>query len=136
MGALALEGSLLAGPPGCGGTFPTASLAEQLALYTSPKPYQAATGVLSRTVNSPAAFVPLNALGVAGDVTQCDFLYLKSDGPLILRMVQDDGSGSGTITYDMPIQGLVLLEFPSAQPLLGISVKGTARIAYLLSGPA
>ena len=136
MGVVALQGSLLVGPPGCGGTFPTASVAEQLGLYSSPKSYNAATGVLQRTVNSPSAFVPLNALGAAGDVVQCDFLYLKSDGPLILRMVQDDGSGVTTLTYDQPIQGLVLLEFPSDKPLLGISVKGTARIAYLLSGPS
>ncbi len=136
MGQLSLSGSLLAGPPGCGGTFPTSSNAVPISLYSDPKGYQACSGALTRTLNSPSAFVPLPALGASGDVVQGDTLYLKSDGPVILRIVQDDGSGVTTATYDMPVSGLVILEFPASQPLLGISVKGTARIEYLISGPS
>lgn len=135
MGQLSLEGALLAGPPGCGGTFPTTSTSTPIGFYTEPKGFTSCSGALSRTLNSPSSFVTLPALGASGDVVQADTLYLKSDGPVVLRMVQDDGSGVTTVTYDLPVSGLVILEFPAAQPLLGISVKGTARIEYLLSGP-
>ena len=136
MGTVNLSGSLLAGPTCTGGSFPSASLSEVLALLNNPKPYQAATGILNRRVASPNAFITLPAIGAGGDVTRGDTLYAKSDGPLLLELTQDDGSGSGTVVAVIPFQGVMLLEFPSTQLLLGLRVKGNANLVYFVSGPA
>src|SRR4051812_23908363 len=131
MGELSLSGRLLAGPPRGGGTFPPSSNAGPISLYSPPEGGSACSGALPPTLNRPDAIVPLPALNASGDVVQGDTLYLKSDGRVILRIVQDDGSGVTTATFDLPVSGLVILEFPAAKPILGISVKGTARIEYL-----
>ncbi len=137
MGVVNVSGSLLAGPTCAGGAFPSASLSEQLGLLNNPKPYQAATGILNRRVASPNAYVALPAIGAGGDVTRGDTLYAKSDGPLLLELTQDDGSGSGTVVAVVPFQGLFgPIEFPSTQPLLGLRVKGNANLVYFVSGPA
>lgn len=136
MGQVNLSGQLLAGPPCAGGSFPSSSLTEQLALLQNPKPYQAATGILVRRVASPSAFVALPTVGASGDVTRGDTLYAKCDGPLLIELTQDDGSGSGTVVAVVPFQGLFMMEFPSTQPLLGLRVKGNANLVYFVSGPA
>lgn len=136
MGTVSVQGSLLAGPVSVGASFPSASLQEQLSLLNNPKAYQAATGILSRRIASPSGFLALPTVGSAGDVTRGDTLYAKCDGPLILRITQDDGSGSPGDPVDLPIQGLFMMEFPSTQPLLALSVKGNANLVYFVSGPA
>lgn len=128
----------MAGPPGASaGIFPSSSFSDVLQLGGGGqgKPYQASAESTSRAINSPNAFLAIPGIGAAGDVTKADFLYFKSDGPVTLQLTQDDGTGNGTVVAAVPVNGFVAMEFPSNQPLLGLSVKGSARCTFFASGP-
>jgi hypothetical protein len=95
------------------------------------KGYGQATGVLSRTISSPSAFIDLGEPGNA--VTKATFLYLKSDAPLDVRLTTDDGSG-GDVVAVVPVEGLCLLEFSSSKHLKLLEVQGSGRLEYFVSG--
>lgn len=96
MGVASVTGTILAGPPGSGaGTFPSSQFQDSLGLGVAGqgKPYQASAGSTGRAINSPLAFEPIPSIGAAGDVGHADTLYFKSDGPVVLQLTQDDGTG-------------------------------------------
>jgi hypothetical protein len=130
-----LTGSVSGGPESSSGaTFPAATFAAVLALReSSGKSFGCGTGVVRRTVNSPAAYLTLDGVGETATVTQGDFLYFKSDGLMLLRLTQDDGAGSTTVQV-VPVHGLVVLEFPSSRALELLEVQGTGQIEYLVTG--
>ena len=97
------------------------------------KQYVPGTGVLTRNVASPGAFLALDGVGPAATVTQGTFLYFKSNAPVILQLTCDDGLGS-TVVIEQPVQGMYMLEFPSSQPLELLKIKGSATIEYLVVG--
>ncbi len=111
------------------------SVQDAISLLQNPKPATVGTGVLAQTIASPSAFVTLVAFSTTGPVTRADTLYFKSDGQVQLELTCDDGTGSGTTTAIVPVQGLFINEFPSPNKLVGLRVKGTSRIVYFGSGP-
>jgi hypothetical protein len=134
MGEIALSGALSGGPPaGAGATFPSARFNVELSTRETKKQFGVATGVLTRVLSSPSAFVTLDGVGAAATVTQGDFLYFKCDGQLDLRLTQDDGA-SGTTVQVVPVHGIVILEFPSTKALELLEAQGSGKIEYLVSG--
>lgn len=134
MGQLNLNGQILAGPPQSGGNgFPAASFNVPLQTLQTPKGFQVGTGVLTQIVNSPSAFVPLNGVATDAAVTQGDFLYLKVNAAVILRITTDDGAG-GTNIVEVPVHGVIIMEFPTLNALEVLEVQGTGTVEYLVTG--
>jgi hypothetical protein len=137
-GQVKLSGSLIAGPPAATSVgFPASSFTSPIALKENPRPYNRATGILCRSiVTVPAVF---EALGEPGNaVAQAVVLYLKTDGPILLRETVDDGAG-GTVVYVTPIDGLLIHEYPTDRPLefLEVDTQGqTVTVEYFLVGDA
>lgn len=133
MGQIDLQGALFGGPPTGGSTFPAATFSVPLRMSTTPKPFGVATGVLTRNVASPAAYLTLSGIGAADTVTKGDVLYFKASGAVDLRLTTDDGAG-GDVVAIVPVQGIVILEFSSSKYLKLVEVQGSASIEYFMSG--
>lgn len=132
-GIIDLSGTIIAGPQTVvDSTFPSMQSTAGLHTTPSPKGWNVCTGLLSRNVNSPSAYVPLNGIGPTGDVVNADFLYLRSNATLKLRITQTDGLG--TLVSEQYFSGLKIIEFPSTNCAVLVEVKGTATIEYLASG--
>lgn len=132
-GIIDLSGTLIAGPQTVvDSTFP--SMQSTVGLHTSPSPkgWNVCTGVLSRNINSPSAYVALEGVGATATVVNADFLYLRSNGTLKLRITQTDGLG--TLLSEQYFSGLKVIELPSTNCAVLVEVKGTATIEYLASG--
>jgi hypothetical protein len=143
-GQVTLQGSLVAGPPvASDGGFPATSSTTQLGLNTTPKPFTAGTPTLSQTVNSPSSFVQLMCVSTNGPVVNADTFYVKCDGPCVLRLTFDDGTGTNTPAAPVliPLQGTCLLEPPAQSisgvggPLLKAELQGAATVEFYASGP-
>jgi hypothetical protein len=96
MGLVQVQGTILAGPAGSGaGQFPASQFQDNLGLGVAVqgKPYQASTSSVGRSLSSPLAFEVFPDVGAAGSVTHADTLYFKCDGPVVLLLTQDDGTG-------------------------------------------
>lgn len=137
MGSVSISGAVLGGPPQVGVGFPGALFNAPLATTPSPKPFSAASGVLTRRVaQASPGFVTLSGVGSGDTVERGDLLYLRCDAQLLLRLSQTDPLNPG----DPPLQrllyvsGLVLIEFPFASPLVLLEAQGSATIEYLITG--
>lgn len=133
--AFTLKGSIIAGAAqSASEVFPGSSA--EVPLGTKQNGFQAATGVLRKALSSPSAFVELSGVGAgAGDaVTAGRFLYLRSNALVTLRLSQQNPGGGADIVKDVPVEGLVALEFPSNQALTLLEAQGTATIEYLVCG--
>lgn len=132
-GVTDLSGTIISGPQTVTDTtFPSMQSTAQLRTSTNPKPWGVCTGVLSRNVASPLAYVPLNGVGPTGDVVNVEFLYLRSSTTLKLRLTQVDGLG--TLVSEQFFSGLKIIEVPSTNCITLVEVKGTATIEYLAQG--
>lgn len=132
-GIIDLSGTLIAGPQTVvDSTFP--SMQSTVSLHTSPSPkgWNVCTGVLSRNVNSPSAYVALEGVGPTATVVNADFLYLRSNATLKLKITQTDGLT--TLVSEQYFSGLKVIELPSTNCAVLVEVKGTATIEYLASG--
>lgn len=133
-----LQGQIQAGPPGCGGCSGLGMLLQlslQLKGACAQKPYNVATGGQPRIINSAAVFVALGDVGPTGVVTRADTLFFYSPVPIDLELTTDDGAG-GDVVAIVPLDGTLVLEFPTQKPLKLLRVRGTATIQYFASGPA
>jgi len=138
MGQVVLSGQMIAGPPAAGDSFPGSQLNVPLQFISggqAGKGYGVATGVLTRLVQSPLAFVPLQGVGPTDTVTKGDTLYFKCDSPMDLRVTQDDGVGGTTIHLEPGVHGVLLKEFSTIKPLVLLEVQGTGKMEYYISGP-
>lgn len=129
MGQLKLSGSIDAGPPTVSSeTFPASSFSVPLAFRSGTRSFGTATGVLVRTVavSSPAFLV-------IATITRGGFLYLKTSGPLVLRLTVDDGS-LGNVLELVPVDGLLIREFPSNLFLKQVEIQGSGTIEFFVSG--
>ena len=132
-GVTDLSGTIISGPPNVTDTtFPSMQSTAQLRTSTNPKGWSVCTGVLSRSIASPGAYVALNGVGPTGDVTNADFLYLRSSTTLKLRLTQVDGLG--ILVSEQFFSGLKIIEAPSSNCITLVEVKGTATIEYLAQG--
>ncbi len=134
MGVLRLAGSIDAGPPSSTSeSFPASSFSVPLRFRENTKGFSVATGVLTRNLASPGAFVALQGVGPTDSVTKGTFLYLKSDALIDVRVTTDDGVG-GSVLAIIPPSGFVLLELDATKFLKLLEAKGTARLEYFVCG--
>jgi hypothetical protein len=128
VGAVSLDGSLTVGPtvpnqvPGGTVSFPVS---------TTPNPKTFAvsdSGV--KKVASPGAAVSFGSLGASGAVTAGSFLYVKTTAAVSLSLT------FGGTTVVLPLNGTLVMEFPTTSALTGLSVQGTATVEYFVSGDA
>ena len=132
-GVIDLSGTIFAGPPNVTDTtFP--NMRDTVDLHTTPtqRQYAVCTGALSRTIASTGAYVTLGGIGPTDTVTKADFLYLRCNGTLRIRMTQVDGLG--TLVSEQDVGGLLVLEKPSAGCITLLEVKGSATVEYLAAG--
>lgn len=134
MGTLKLEGSIYGGPGTASDVFPNASFNAKLATRTNPKSYGAASGVIQQRLASPSAFVVLAGIGATQPVTRGDFLYLRCDSAITLRITHDDGAGGSTVV-SIPVHGLYIYEFQDTKFLKALEAQGSALLEYFVSGP-
>jgi hypothetical protein len=126
VGQVSIAGTVLGGPVQVGAGFPQAIFTTTLGTTPSPKPFSAATGVLQRRVNVAApAFAVLSGVGVDDTVTKGDLLYFRTDplnpsGPPLIR--------------ELFVNGLAVIEFPAASPLILLEAQGSATIEYAITG--
>lgn len=91
-----------------------------------------AGGVIS--VASPSSFGPIASVGTGGQVTQGLTLYLRTTTEVQVQLtLATPGGGADTVSI-VPLQGVMLLEFPSDGYLKLLAVKGQASIEYWVSG--
>jgi len=129
MSQIKLSGSLDAGPSQGGSeSFPASSWSVPLAFRSGTKTFGAATGVLVRQVNAPSP-----SYASLASITRGDFLYVKTSGPLVLRLTVDDGAGADVLEL-VPVDGLLLREFSSLRYLKLVEAQGTGTIEFFVSG--
>jgi len=125
---------MVAGPPSAGETFPGTVASVPLRLRTDPKGFNSATGVLQRQIQTnPGVYVTLGEVGASGSVPKANTFYIKSGGPLTLRITTDDGVG-GSVVAVVPIDGFNFFEFDTTKFLKLAEVSGSALIEYFASG--
>ena len=135
MGQAELSGSIVFGPSAGGsGAFPSSTDTIQLETNPSPKQFNAATGTLSRQLNSPSAYLTLTGVGTTDTVQQCGLLYFRCDSGIKLRLTFTDPAGGADIVSEIPVAGTLVLEPPSNGPIKLLEAKGSARIEYGASG--
>jgi hypothetical protein len=138
MGQLAISGTVLGGPVTIGAAygFPQSLFTTQLATTPNPKPFSAASGVLTRRVSTVSpSFAVLTGVGATDTVQRGDTLYLRSDAQLLLRISQlDPLNPATTLVRLVYVQGLFIVEFPQSSPLVLLESQGSATIEYLVTG--
>lgn len=138
MGVVTLDGSISIGPASSGGnTFPSST--ETVAIQTTPNPKQSsvATGTLVRNLSIPSpAWQVLSGVGANDTVTRCDFLYFRSNAPVQLRLTMEDPANptGPAIVSIVPVQGLLVHEFPNPGCLKLLEFQGSATVEYMASG--
>lgn len=94
------------------------------------------SGLAKRTVSVTApSWVTLSGVGEADTVTRGQFLFVKANAPVLVRLTYDDGAG-GDVLVVLPVDTLapLVLSFQSAKYLKQVEVQGSATIQYLVSG--
>jgi hypothetical protein len=134
MGQISVSGTLQGGPPAGGDIFPSAQFITPLRLSQSPKGFQSASGILTRSLTDPNVFVVLTAVGPAADVPKANFVYIRAESDYKLRITQDDGLG-GTVVRLVNVRGLFMSEFPDNQQVVLLEASGSTKLEYFASGP-
>lgn len=135
MGQLKLSGSLTGGPAAVmDGSFPATTWLVSLGFAQGcSKEFGAASGVLTRQVASPGAFIALSGVGSTDAVTQANALYFKCNSPMQLRVTFHPLSGPDYKSV-IPVSGPMVLETPDDQYITGLEVMGAGPIEYLATG--
>jgi hypothetical protein len=135
MGQLQIGGALSGGPLTVSdGQFASASFLCALSFQQgSTKGSGAASGAITRQLASPSSYALLQGVGADSSVLQGNTLYFKSDGPVLLRITCDDGSGGDAVSI-LPVSGLLVFEVDPNQFIKALACQGTAALEYLVSG--
>jgi hypothetical protein len=112
------------------GTCPPVVLSTVGMLQFTPeqKPATVGTGVNTRAVNSPSAFVSL------GDITMvaaASLLYVRSSNVVTAVQLRLTFGASQAV---IPLAGLLLLELDPVNPLTLLEVQGVGTLEYLVTG--
>lgn len=137
MGQLTIQGTITAGPPTVGVGFPQMLANVQLASTPSPKSFSRGSGVIQSQVQTVSpAFEPLQGVGPTDRVRRGDTLYFRCDAQLLLRLSQTDplNPNDPPLQRLLYVQGLCIVEFPPASPLVLLEAQGAATIEYLITG--
>lgn len=137
MGQLSLEGSLVGGPASVtDSSFPASLFQVSLGFADGKnKQFNNASGVLTRTLASPGAFVVLSGVGSTDTVVQGTALYFKCNSDMLLEVTTDDGVG-GSVVAVLPVRGVVVLEVTDLKFIKGLRCKGSGPVEYLVAGPS
>lgn len=135
MGRLRFEGSLTGGPPAVtDSSFPASSFLVDLGFATGhDKSFDVASGVLTRQLASPSAFVALSGVGASDAVTQASALYFKCNATMQLEVTFHPPTGPDVVSV-MPVSGPLVLETPDDFYIVGLRCKGSGPIEYLVAG--
>ena len=135
MGQLNISGAIIAGPPAGGEIFPSAQINVPLQVRPNPLSFGAATSVIEQTVTSPApnVYVEIPHVGAGRTVTQANFLYLSTSGPVDVRLTCDDGIG-GDVVSTFQSDGLLTMQFSTQKFLKKVELCGSTRIQFLATG--
>lgn len=137
MGQLQLSGNLTSGPPQ-GAEFSQGRMMINIALALKGgagcKAFGSATGVQTRNLNSPSAYVVLSGVGPDDTVTRGDTLYVFAPQPILVRITTDDGVG-GDVVSVLPLDGLMILEINQVRYLKLLEAQGACNgVEYFVSG--
>lgn len=134
MGTLTLSGSLTAGPSAAvDNQFPSGVTSVPFGLNPGNKPYNVDTGRNVANVLSPSAYAALGGIGTLGPVTQAVTLYLRTTTPLTIRLTTAVPSSADLLSV-LPLNGILILEFPSDHYLKLVEVQGSGTVEYYVSG--
>ena len=134
-GQTVLDGTITSGPPTVTDTtFPSSVNTVTLRTAPWPKGYNCNTGTKLRTVNSPGAFVTLDGVGTNHDVPAADFLYLRCDNEVLLRITQRMGAGPATQVATFYHVGPLVKQSSTTNPIVLVEVQGSATIEYQAEG--
>ncbi len=135
MSSVSISGAISVGEACATGCDGAGDATEQLGLGPcGGRSAPAHTGFARRTiVVLPPSWLALGEVGATATVKQGDFLYLRTNAPISIRLTVDDGAG-GTRTYVEDVESLVLKTFPTGKPLELLEVQGSATIVFLVSG--
>lgn len=129
--AVVLSASIVAGPQGGGCGYP--STISNIAFGTTPPELPAGVIVShAKQVNSPAAFVTLDGIGSGATVTQGNFLYVKTNAAMQLRLTFADAGPD--IVSILQVAGPLVFQIPASGYLKLLEAKGVGAIEYLVSG--
>lgn len=130
-----LVAALTAGPSAQSdsGSFPGGTTNIPFTLNPPQKAYNVDTGKNLANVQSPNAYAALGAIGAGGPVTQASLLYLRTVVPVLVQITVLI-SNAPVVIAGIPVNGLLVLEFPTNQPLTGVAVQGAAQVEYYAAG--
>jgi hypothetical protein len=133
MGTLLFKGDIEVRPQQVSETsFPGGRADIILRLTPSPKPENVHTGVQLRDVNT-LVYVVLSGLGSSDSVTQANFLYVRTNAPMLLRLTFEDGASPDIVSV-VPINGVYILEVDQNRYLKLLEVLGQGKIEWFVSG--
>jgi hypothetical protein len=128
VGAINLAGALIVGPDTSNTGFPGNETS--IPLIASNNDYAVSdTGLMN--VASDDDYIPVPGVSEDGPVTNARLLYVRTNGALLIRITTPTAADTPQV---LPVNGLLLMEFPEADPLQLLEVKGTARLEYLVAG--
>lgn len=129
-----LQGTLRAGPSSssCSGSFPSGLV--NVTFESSPARKSTPVSCYHvRAVNSPASYAALAGIGTNETVTQALILYLKTSGPMLVRITTEETPDD--VVSVIPVDGLMILEFQAARYLKLVEVQGSGTVEYFAGGP-
>ena len=136
MGQVAVNGTLVAGTSvcGCDCGFPSETVTAAFATTPNPKGYQVASGCLTRHLATALnVFVGLSGIGATDTVTAADFLWVRTDSPMQIRVSQKTDPSTTVVTVHQ-VTGLFVWEPPTSQPIVLLEASGSGTIEYFVSG--
>lgn len=132
MAHVVLSGTIVAGPATAGDSVLPKGVAT-IDLATSPDPKSAAVYLKGNRAFASGAFADTGWVGTGKDVVSGNLLFIKADGEMSFRLTTDDGLG-GNVVSVVPVDGSLLVEFPSTKFLKLVEALGTANVEYIVSG--
>ena len=128
--AISVSGTIITGQLGAGDcAFPNAVTNLVLQVPQVPAP---ASFYSQKQVTAPA-FAALDGIGSGKAVTKAVFLYLRTNGPVQLRITQQPDSGPDVPAIEW-VDGTVMKKVPANNYIKLVEILGTATVEYLAAG--
>lgn len=80
-----------------------------------------------------ASFATLDGIGTGKAVTKAQFLYLRTNGPVQLRITQQPDSGPDVPAVEW-VNGTLLKQVPANNYIKLVEILGTATVEYFAAG--
>jgi len=102
-------------------------------LNPSPKQYAVDNSSVLQ-LNSPGSFVTIPGIGSTGNVTQAVTFYARTTIPMLLQLTFANPGGGSDIVSQIPINGVMLAEYPANGYLKLVQVQGAGQFEWWASG--